>query len=120
MNTLDQLLNIVKAHQNFNETGMVLFHNGVVRSTSRNGQKVSGMTVYADHDRLKKIIKESHKSSGIKIVLAEINEGFLNIGQDVMRVVVAGDIRENVFPALEKTVDRIKKEVVSKTENFID
>ena len=120
MRTLDQLLDIVKAHPNFNETGMVVFHNGVVRSTSRNGEKVSGMTVYIDHDKLRQIIKESHELPGVKVVLAEINEGALNVGQDVMRVVIAGDIRENVFPALEKTVGRIKKEVVSKKEDFID
>ncbi len=120
MHTLNQLLDIVKTHPDFNETGMVVFHNGVVRSTSRNGKKVSGMTVYVDHDKLKQIIKESHELSGIKVVLAETNEGFIAVGQDVMRVVVAGDIRENVFPALEKTVGRIKKEVVSKKEDFID
>jgi len=29
---------------------------------------------------------------------------------------VAGDIRDNVFPVLKDTVERIKKEVVKKTE----
>jgi molybdopterin synthase catalytic subunit len=33
-----------------------------------------------------------------------------------MLVVVAGDIRENVFPVLEETVNRIKKEALSKKE----
>jgi molybdopterin synthase catalytic subunit len=37
-----------------------------------------------------------------------------------MLVAVAGDIRENVFPVLEETVERLKKEVTRKEEYFLD
>jgi molybdopterin synthase catalytic subunit len=36
-----------------------------------------------------------------------------------MAVAVAGDIRENVFPALIQTVDRLKAEASKKKELFI-
>jgi molybdopterin synthase catalytic subunit len=32
---------------------------------------------------------------------------------------VAGDIREHVFPVLEETVERLKKEVTSKKEYYV-
>jgi molybdopterin synthase catalytic subunit len=37
-----------------------------------------------------------------------------------MLVAVAGDIRENVFPVLEETVERLKQEVIQKEEFFVD
>ena len=53
---------------------MVLYHNGVVRSTSRDGRKVSGLRVAVDHDRLEKIIRKEKKRPGIVDILVEINE----------------------------------------------
>ena len=47
-------------------------------------------------------------------------DGYREIGEDVMLVAVAGDIREHVFPVLEETVERLKKEVTRKEEYFMD
>jgi molybdopterin synthase catalytic subunit len=38
------------------------------------------------------------------------------VGDDIMKVVVAGDIRENVFGGLQRLVSIIKKEVVTESE----
>jgi len=55
---------------------------------------------------------------GIAEVLVETRQGRLNVGEEILAVVVAGDIRENVFPALVSAVNRIKKEASRKKENM--
>jgi molybdopterin synthase catalytic subunit len=57
---------------------------------------------------------------GIVDVLVEINEGRLAVGDDILAVAVAGDIREHVFSALITAVNRIKKESSQKTEIFMN
>ena len=42
----------------------------------------------------------------------------LTVGEDVMYIVVAGDIREHVIDALRTTLDTIKTEVTRKTQYF--
>jgi len=37
-------------------------------------------------------------------------------GDDIMKVLVAGDIRDNVFAALQRLVSLIKSEVLSESE----
>jgi molybdopterin synthase catalytic subunit len=49
-------------------------------------------------------------------VLAELNEGNLNVGEDIMLVAVAGDIREHVFPALQDLVQQIKQQITEEEE----
>ncbi len=52
-------------------------------------------------------------------ILVEINENRpLAVGDDVMFIVVAGDIRENVIGALTDTLNAIKSSVTTKTEFF--
>lgn len=111
-----EMMKKVKAHPDYHRAGMILFHNGVVRATSRNGKPITELTVKVDRERLKEIIEEMKRSPGIVEILAEIREGKLNVGDDVMIVAVAGDIRENVFPVLINTVNLIKKDVTHKTE----
>ncbi|PLY01037.1 MAG: molybdenum cofactor biosynthesis protein, partial [Desulfuromonas sp.] len=42
--------------------------------------------------------------------------GILEPGDDLLFLIVAGDIRENVKPALALLLDRVKSEAVSKRE----
>jgi molybdopterin synthase catalytic subunit len=42
------------------------------------------------------------------------------VGEEIMAVVVAGDIRENVFPAFVTAVNRIKKEASKKKEYCVE
>ncbi len=113
---LMKMMEKIKANPDFQKAGMVLFHNGVVRNTSRDGSPVNELTVKADREMLKEIVSKAKKRTGILEVLAEVNEGTLRPGDDVMLVAVAGDFRENVFPALMDTVDEIKRKVTKKTE----
>ena len=117
--TITQMLETVKQHPEFDKAGMILCHNGVVRSTSRDGRKVTGLKVAVNHDKLERILAEQKKRPGIVEILAHISEGkALSVGDDVMYLVVAGDFRENVISVLRDTLNTIKTEVTSKTEYF--
>jgi molybdopterin synthase catalytic subunit len=96
--------------------GMVASHLGIVRAYSRKGEKVWYIDVSYDMKVLENIVNHSKSLPGIIDVIVEINEGRLNIGDTLMLVAVGGDIRENVFPALIQTVDRVKKEAAQKKE----
>ncbi len=116
-----KLLDAVKSHPEFQRVGMVLCHNGVVRATSRDGRQVTGLKVKVDHDRLAAILQKARQMPGIIDVQVEIAEDReLLVGDDVMVLVVAGDIREHVILALETTLNAIKTTVTSKTEYFVD
>ncbi|MBL0713460.1 MAG: molybdenum cofactor biosynthesis protein MoaE [Desulfosarcina sp.] len=116
-----ELLNAVKSHPDFHRAGMVLCHNGVVRATSRDGRGVSGLRVKVDHKRLDTILAAARQRPGIVDVRTEIAEDCdLSVGDDVMLLVVAGDVRENVIATLEETLNAIKTSVTSKTEFFTE
>ena len=120
MNTAE-MLQSVKSHPHFHRAGMVLCHNGVVRATSRDGRSVSGLTVTVDHDRLAAVLAGARQTPGIVDVQVQIaEERKLAVGDDVMVLIVAGDIRENVIRTLEATLNAIKTTVTSKTEYFTD
>lgn len=105
-----------KCNINLKKTGMILFHNGVVRAVSRDGKKVKNLIVNKDQKKINKILKEFSKKQGISKVDATVFQGEFSVGDDLMYVGVAGDVRENVFPALQELVNRIKKEAVFKEE----
>jgi len=114
------LIEQIKKHPEYDNVGMILCHNGVVRGTSRDGRKVSGLKIAVDHAQLKKIIDENKKRPGIVEILVEIAENMdLYVGEDVMFLVVAGDIRDNVIMTLNDTLNAIKTTVTKKTEFFV-
>jgi len=116
---IQQLFHEIKNHSDYAKAGMILCHNGIVRSTSRDGREVTGLTVQVDHARLQNIIEERKQDPGIIEILVEIQEDRkLSVGDDVMVLVVAGDIRENVIHTLQSTLDAIKSTATHKTEFF--
>ncbi|MFH1581584.1 MAG: molybdenum cofactor biosynthesis protein MoaE [Pseudomonadota bacterium] len=117
---LNNLIDAVKKHPDYSKAGMILCHNGVVRGTSRDGRQVSGLRIVVDHEKLRNVITENKKRKGIIEILIEIAENKdLSVGNDVMLLVVAGDIRDNVIEALKETLDDIKTTVTTKTEFFV-
>jgi len=114
------LIDNIKRNPEYDRVGMILCHNGVVRGTSRDGRKVSGLRIAVDHTKLKKIINENKKRPGIVEILVEIAENKeLSVGDDVMFLVVAGDIRDNVIMTLNDTLNAIKTTVTKKTEFYL-
>ena len=69
-----RLINNIKKHPDYHQAGMILFHNGVVRSTSRDGRKVSGLTIPVDYAKLEQVVASSKKTPGIIEIIVEINE----------------------------------------------
>ena len=62
------------------------------------------------------MLAEAGTWPGIFAVRGWVNQGELSVGDDIMRLVVAGDIREHVFEGLQRLVSLIKTEVVSESE----
>jgi molybdopterin synthase catalytic subunit len=114
--TIIDLIEKIKVHPKYHDVGMILCHNGVVRGSSRDGRPVTELTVHINRDRLEEILSDIRKRPGIVEVLAEVQEGTLKVGDDVMYVVIAGDFRENVFSAIQDAVNQIKSDVTLKTE----
>ena len=62
------------------------------------------------------MLTEAETWPGIFAVRGWANQGELSVGDDIMMVVVAGDIRGHVFEALQRLVAVIKDEVLSESE----
>lgn len=116
---IQTMLEQIKKHPDYHKAGMILCHNGVVRETSREGDEVTGLEITVDHEGLSRIISEQKKRPGIVEILIHINEGkALKVGDDVMFLVVAGNIRENVIAVLTDTLNLVKSQVTSKKQFF--
>ena len=114
-----RMLEDIKKHPDYPKAGMVLCHNGVVRATSREGEAVTGLSITVDHARLVQIVEQQKLTPGIVEILVHIEEKkHLAVGDDVMFLVVAGDIRETVIKTLTDTLNLIKSEVTEKTQIF--
>ena len=116
---LNEMIQTLKKHPQYSKMGMIASHLGVVRETSLNGERVNGIEIEFDQEEIKKIIRKTKEIPGIVEVMIETAAaGRLAIGDDIMAVVVGGDTREHVFPALIDAVDRIKKQGAKKKEFF--
>ena len=113
---IQAMINRLKEHPDSSKIGMIATHLGVVRGTSRDGKGVTGIEVRYDYDILADIINDIKGMEGIVEVLVNTTEGELRVGDEILAVAVAGDIREHVFKALIEAVDRIKKESSRKEE----
>ncbi len=114
---MNALITIIKSRPDYRKVGMILCHNGVVRGSSRDGSPVRTVTVKADRETINRIVDEQKKRPGIMEILVEINEGDLSVGDDLLAIVVAGDIREHVIPVLTDTLNLIKAKGTKKVEH---
>lgn len=99
--------------------GMVLIHNGTVRSWSRSDHSsISQVEVVADQAKIEQIRSEIEEQMGIYKVVVEARSGVMQPGDDLLFLIVAGNIRENVKPAFAQLLDRVKAEAISKKEFY--
>lgn len=97
--------------------GMLLVHNGVVRAWSRQSRdQVEYLEVTPDQQKVEEIRQEFLQREGIYDIIVEAKEGRFLPGDDLLFIIVAGDIRENVKPVLADILDRIKSEAITKKE----
>ena len=123
--SMDQWLKEAKAHDSAPKIGMYLTHNGIVRRTAkaqvRNGENsaaVTAMDFSYDPQRVEQIIADTYQMEGIYYIRVWLNEGRLSVGDDIMYVLIGGDIRPRVVDALQYVVSRIKNECVTETEVY--
>jgi molybdopterin synthase catalytic subunit len=114
--SLEEWLQEIKGSPEAARIGMYLVHNGVVRGTTRAGAPVSRMDLSYDEGRLAEVVEQVRGRQGVVAVRVWVNQGLLEIGDDIMYALVAGDIRENVFAGLQELVRLIKTEVVKEWE----
>ncbi|MCK5404905.1 MAG: molybdenum cofactor biosynthesis protein MoaE [Desulfobulbaceae bacterium] len=97
--------------------GMVLIHNGTVRGRSRtDGKKVTSLEVRPNQEKIEDIRQDFLKKTGIFDINIEAREGRFQPGEDLLFIIVAGDIREHVKPTLSDLLEKIKTEAIEKKE----
>lgn len=124
--SIDAWLKEAKADPSASKIGMYLTHNGVVRETAkaavREGKTdtsaVTGMYFSYDEAGVAAAIEETYKMEGIYYIKTWLNEGNLNVGDDIMYVLIGGDIRPHVIDALQSLVGKIKNEFVVENEKY--
>lgn len=106
--------------------GMYLLHNGVVRATARSavreGQEapgVAGMWFDYDEEKAEAAAEKARQLPGIGLVRWWMNRGQLQVGDDIMYVLVGGDTRPHVLSALEALVAELKTHCVTEREQFL-
>ena len=122
--SIDTWLQEAKAHPTAPKIGMYLTHNGIVRQTAkaqvRHGVEdtlpVTGMEFSYDAEKVDSVIAATYKMDGIYYIKVWLNEGHLETGDDIMYVLIGGDIRPRVVDALQYLVSRGKNECVTETE----
>ena len=123
--SVDEWLRQAKADAAAADCGMFLIHNGVVRRSARarvrlgddTAPDVVGMTFSYDRDKTAAAIREAEAMEGISCVRVWMNEGELRVGDDIMYVLVGGDIRPRVIDALQALVGKLKNECVIEKEH---
>lgn len=121
---MDEWIKEAKAHESTPKIGMYLTHNGVVRQTAkakvRFGQEdtrpVTGMIFSYDQGKVDEAIADTYQMEGIFYIRVWLNKGQLQVGDDIMYVLIGGDIRPHVVDALQYLVGRIKNECVVEQE----
>ena len=124
--SMDEWLKEAKKSPAAANVGMFLVHNGVVRESAKakvrfnetDTKPVVGMEFSYDKEKLEQVVAEAYKLPGIYYVKAWLNEGMLDVGDDIMYLLIGGDIRPNVVDALQTTVGRIKNECVVEKEIY--
>jgi len=97
--------------------GMILIHNGTVRNWSRADRKrVIALETRVDHDLVEKLRQQYLEWPGIYEIIIEARSGRFQPGDDLLFILVAGDLREHIKPVLSELLDRIKAEAITKQE----
>ncbi len=122
----DQWLREAKASPEAANCGMYLIHNGTVRRSARarvregaqDARPVRGMRFSSDAELVAQAVERTRALPGVGYVRVWLNEGELSLGDDIMLVLIGGDIRPHVVDALQYLVGEIKTNCVRETEIY--
>ena len=124
--SMDLWLKEAKEHYSAPMVGMYLTHNGVVRESTKakvrlgveDERRVKAMLFSYDEAKLNEVLDEARTMQGIYYIRAWLNEGELEAGDDIMYILIGGDISPRVVDCLQYLVGRIKNECVVETEIY--
>lgn len=124
--SINDWLKEAKEDASASKIGMYLVHNGTVRESAKamvrnneeNTKPVIGMMFSYDKEKLEKAIEETYQMPGIYYIKTWLNEGHLNVGDDIMYILIGGDIRPHVVDGLQALVSKIKDECVIEKELY--
>ena len=124
--SLETWLREAKAAPTAGQCGMYLFHNGVVRATPKSlvrggeptDRAVSAVRFSFDAAKAEAAVQRARTLPGIFHVRVWLNEGTLPVGEDLMLVLVGGDIRPHVIDALQSLVQELKTVCVCEQEVY--
>lgn len=123
--SLDRWMKEAKSSPEASRCGMFLFHNGVVRETAKAqvrqsiaSDAVTGMEFSYDREKVEAALAEAARLPGIYYIRVWLAEGRLSVGDDIMLVLIGGDIRPRVIDALQSLVGEIKNHCVVEQELY--
>ena len=124
--SMDAWIKEAKEDKSAPECGMYLFHNGIVRQSAKakvrqgdiSASDVKGMVFSYDKEKVEEAVENTQNMPGIGYVRVWLNEGQLEVGDDIMLVLVGGDIRPHVVDALQSLVGELKNHCVKEEEFF--
>jgi molybdopterin synthase catalytic subunit len=114
---LEQIIDHIKTHPAYPDSGALACFVGVVRGDAINdsNSKVTHLEYEAYADvalkRMEEIRADIKTHPGVVEVAIHHIIDSLKVGEPSIFVVVLGKHRQEVFPALSETVERVKKEV---------
>ena len=124
--SIDQWLQEAKRDPRARDCGMFLVHNGTVRQTAKarvrlgdeSAAPVTGMVFSYDAAKVDTAVQNAYDMDGIHYIRFWLNEVQLELGDDIMFVLVGGDIRPHVIDALQALVGEIKSHCVIEQEQY--
>ena len=124
--SMDKWLEEAKADESAKKIGMYLTHNGIVRESAKakvregaeDTRPVTGMYFSYDSAKVDEAIEDTYEMDGIYYIRTWLAEGKLQVGDDIMYVLIGGDIRPHIIEALQYLVGRIKTECVEEVELY--
>ena len=124
--SMDAWIKEAKEDKSAPECGMYLFHNGIVRQSAKakvrqgdiSASDVKGMVFSYDKEKVEDEVENTLNMPAIGIVRVCLNEGQLEVGDNIMLVLVGGDIRPHVVDALQSLVGELKNHCVKEEELF--
>ncbi|WP_303867734.1 molybdenum cofactor biosynthesis protein MoaE [Acetobacterium wieringae] len=122
--SIDAWLKEAKLDPQARQEGMYLVHNGTVRQTPKaqvrqgldDGSQITGMSFSYDEKKVADAIAATKVREGIFHVRVWLADGELAVGDDIMVVLIGGDIRPRVIDALQFLVETIKTTCVTEIE----
>ncbi|MBS1263529.1 MAG: putative molybdopterin synthase [Methanonatronarchaeales archaeon] len=112
--TLEDLVEEVRGHPEFTESGAIVTFTGVVRSST--GDREVDHLEFESYEEvseseLRRLEEELRNRDGVVDVRMHHRTGRIDVGEDIVHIVVASGHRDRGFEVCREAIDRLKREV---------